>query len=286
VKHLGGSKPKKAKTTQAVSGFDNITGADYSGPFGSGQSTIGNGRIGTTVTLAPGLQTASDTAQTGLNQNLAYLQMDPNQRYDFLSAGKDPLYNLVQDQSGRTTDYNLGRARLSAYGTGNQNSTAGGAAIGSVLNDDILRQNTNLLNAFNYNNQLATSGAQTNLGALGGIANLVYPLGAAANSNLMQARSDISGVNLANAQAQNQAERDYINQLNQQAAQSRSGMASGIGSLLGAGLGAALAIPTGGLSLAGGAMLGSSLGGSAGGMFGGSGQSSAPYSFDTTPKLY
>lgn len=274
--YKGGKKPKKATVTPTRSAFDGVDSASFSSDFGTGLSGFkvnpdGTKAIETSASLNPGLQGVATTATGGLQNNLSYLNQDPNQRVGFLTSGQDPLYNVLQENLRRTTDNNLGRARLTAFGTGNQNSTAGGAALGQILNNDALNQQQNLYQALQYGNQTATGNANTNLGTLGGLANLVYPLASTSNSNLLTAKQDQSQALAATAAARNAAEQQYISALNNYNSTKNAGMGSGIGSLIGGGLALAAAPFTGGASLSflGPAM---AMGGAAGGLAqGGSG---------------
>ena len=283
--YKGDDKPKKAKVTKAVSQFEGVNSASFNGPFGSGSSTRNpytykdpvtgqestQQRLETNINLSPELTKAGQSASTGLSNNLSFLQTDPNERISFLTGGSDPTYNALKIESDRATENAMGRARLNTLKGGIGNSTAAGGALGSILNDDILRQNKLLTNVLDFRNQNARADAQTNLSSISGLSNLVYPLGSAANSNLMAAFGAQDQTAAANAAAINAAEMQHAQAMNQYNATKNAGMGSGVGSLVGAGLGALLAIPTGGLSLAAGASLGAGLGGAAGDLFGGGG---------------
>ena len=110
-------------------------------------------------------------------------------------------------------------------------------------------------------------GAQANIEQY----NLQYPYQTyiPALSNLYGQGAQQAGQEYNSALNQYQA---AMQQYNQDQA-SQSGMFGALGSLGGAGLGALLALPTGGLSVGAGAMLGGSLGGTASSLFGGSGGS-------------
>lgn len=91
----------------------------------------------------------------------------------------------------------------------------------------------------------------------------------AGNRDYTRGRSDMLAdrntqrlYDIQNFAMQKQSYDDYLRRYGKRS----SGMGQGIGSLVGMGLGAAFAAPTGGMSLAGGAMLGGAAGGAAGGI--------------------
>lgn len=268
---MGKKKVSKVKYTPYQSAF-RYTGSNYATPYSFGSSGIDNGILKTSATLAPGLQSASDTASAGLTPNLAFLQQDPNQRIAFIDGGNDPLYNILSERIRRAEADALGRAKVNAQGTGNSNSTAYGSAMGTILNDSLLRKNSTLLDALNFGNENARANIGTNLGAIGTFANLANPAGAAANSNSLaaysaqdQAASNNAGnqlqANMANAAAQNAQ-----NMLEQQKKSSMLGNLVNLGGTL---LGSAFGGPVGGAigSKLAGAFSG---GGGASGSIGGS----------------
>lgn len=280
--YKGGSKPQKAEVAPFKSIYKDTFEAGYDSPFGSATSqllpkvmvnpsgkTINGQELSTTLNLSPELQGINTTATTGLQNNLSFLQQDPNQRVGYLTSGQDPLYNALTTQQDLTLQNNLGRAQLQAQKTGGLNSTALGSAQSGLLANDGIVRNQNLLTALNSANDNARQDSQVNQGVIGNLAQLLYPLGSAANSNLMTALNQTDQGRFQTAAAENAANQQYANAMNAYNQSQSGAMSSGIGSLVGAGLGAALAIPTGGLSLAGGAMLGSALGGTAGGLIGG-----------------
>lgn len=237
----GGAKPKKAKTVPTKSAYSNVDEANFSGPYGGATSTItpyvdtstgkrvNRTKIDTEFSLNPELQRASDTATTGLNANLGYLQRDPNARLDYLRSGQDPYYSLLNEQAQRQYDQNLGRLKINAGDAGAGNSTAAGAAYGTLMRDKQLMDNQNLLAGLNFGNENARADAQLNLGAIGNFANLVYPLGSAANAQLNTGLSDQSSAASQTAAARNAAEMQYAQAMNQYRQQQQSAMWSAIG---------------------------------------------------------
>lgn len=221
-----GSKPQRQKVYDTKSTYGGLNQATFDGPFGSGTSSIsakdpatGQRQINTSMSLAPQLQQAGDTAMTGLNSNLGYLQRDPNEQVSYLRSGQDPLYNVLNEQSQRSYDTNLGRLKLDAMRTGASNSTAAGAAYGKMMTDKNLLDNQNLLQTLGYGNQTATQNANTNLGAIGNLAQLAYPLGSAANAQLNTGLQAQDRAYAATAQSKNAAEANYQQAMNQYNAQ-------------------------------------------------------------------
>jgi hypothetical protein len=70
-----------------------------------------------------------------------------------------------------------------------------------------------------FGNNQATQNAQTNLGAIGGLAQLVYPLQSAANAQLNTALQGSDRAGAATAQAKNTAEAQYHQAMQQYEAQ-------------------------------------------------------------------
>lgn len=249
-----GAKPAKAKVSPTVSGYQDVSGSSFNGPFGSGSSSFGAAdpvtgkkQIDTSMSLSAPLQQAGNTASTGLNDNLAYLQRDPTEQVNHLTSGQDPLYNVLHEQSQRAYDQNLGRLHLDAQQAGGSNSTAAGAAYGRLMGDKGLIDNQNLYQGLSYGNQTATQNAGTNLGAIGNLAQLTYPLGSAANAQLNTAVQGQDRAQAATAQSQNTAENNYTASNNQYNQQKQAALWSAIGGTLSGGL-------AGGLSAYGGAM--------------------------------
>jgi hypothetical protein len=284
------SSPKKVKYNPVTSQYDGTNKSTFNTDFATGTSTITpytytdpltgesstKKELVTDSYLNPELKTAANTASTGLNNNLSYLSMDPNQRVSFLTSGQDPLYNVLNEQANRTFDQNVGRTSLDAAKTGNQNSTALGGALGSLYSNDSLIRNQILLNALNYGNQTANTNAATNLGAIGGLANLSYPLGSAANSSLQSALNQLDSVGLSNAQNQLQADMYNTSAANANRTNWGSVIGSGLGTLASVGLapftgGASLLALPSALSSFGSSFGGSGGGGAISGGMGGSG---------------
>lgn len=281
---MGNSKPNKVKYNPVTSQYNGTNQSTFNTDFATGNSTIKpytytdpltgqtstKQQLVTDATLNPELQKAANTATSGLNSNLSYLSMDPNQRVNFLTSGQDPLYNVLNEQNNRAYQQNVGRTSLDAARTGNANSTALGGALGTLMSNDQLTKNQILLNALQYGNQTANTNAATNLGAIGGLANLSYPLGSAANSSLQSALNQLDSVGLQNAQ--NQLQADMYNTSAQNAARTNWGQVIGGSLATAAALG--LAPFTGGASLL--AVPGTI--GMAGGGFGKSGGGMSGYS--------
>lgn len=261
-----GNKPKQIQASTYKSSFAPVKSTSFGSDFGTGTSSIDptTGQWSTSSSLSPGLKQVADSSTSGLNNNINYLNQDPSQRFASIAAGQDPTYNAIQTQSQRQTDQALGRAQVDAQSAGNLNSTALGAQLGAIHNDDILRTNTNQANAYTLGNQTATNNANTLLGSLTGMGNLSYPLATGANSNLTTANQSIDTNGQFNAQQQQQAQIQNQNLAMQQQAQHQAL----IGSLVNAAAtigGAAIGGPLGGA-------IGSKLGGMvSNGMSGGSG---------------
>ena len=268
----GAKKPQQVKPTPVQSQYSGVNTSVFGSDFGTGTSTKSGNALTTTTQLADFLQPIPTQAGQGIQSNLAFLQQTPQQQYEQATGGQNPLYNVLQEQSRRGMESALGRSLVDAQGTGTTNSTTAGAARGTILNDAIMRANSDLLNAISFSNQQAQANVNTGLDTLGSLANLTYPLGSAANGDLVKALGQQDTIALANAQSRLQADTknaELMQQYEQQKAKSLGGMLGGAGSLIGTGLGALLAVPTGGLSLLGGAALGGALGGGAGGLLGG-----------------
>lgn len=274
----GGAKPKKAKVTPAKSAYGKINEASFEGPFGGATSQLTpytytdpltgknstRTKVDTNLSLSQPLQQAGDTAATGLNNNLAYLQRDPNQRIDYLRSGQDPTFAITNELAQRKYDQDLGRLRLNAQQTGSSNSTAAGAAYGQLMRDKGLVDNQNLLAALNYGNENARADAGLNLGTIGGLAQLVYPLGSAANAQLNTGLGSLDRAAAANAQAMNQASLQYAAEDNAYRQRQQAALWSAIGGTLSGGL-------SGGFSAYGGSLSGQPSGG---GQSGGGGMGS------------
>lgn len=277
-----GKKPKKAKVHTVDSQYKGVNSAEFSSDFGTGFSaktptafdSKGNPTeysLTTDSRLADFLQPIPEQASQGIQGNLDYLQLTPQEMTQQALGGENALFNVLNDQTESERDKSLARALVNSQGTGTSNSTTAGAAQGTVLKDYLKQYNQNLLNSFQFQNENARANLGANLSALGGLANLVYPLGSAANQNLLTAFNANDQTNLANAQAKNQAEMQYAQAVNQ--ARQNSGLGGAIGSVAGAALGLGLAPFTGGssLMLAG---MGAGLGGGIGNAVSGGGYGS------------
>lgn len=277
----GTPKPKKQEVAKTSSVFKRTNETGFNSDFGNASTTMTpymytdpltgqqtqQHRLETTTSLPEDLKQARTAAGTGLNSNLGFLQMNPNEQYDYMRAGNDPMYNLLSDQTQRNTDKALGRSLVNSRGLGTQNSTTAGAAQAGILNDSLLRANNDLLQAFTFGNENSRANLGANLNTLGSLANLVYPLGSASNANFMQAMASRDAASASTAAAQNAANMQYaqaMNQYNQQ-------KSAGLGNMIGGGIGAlgslALAPFTGGMSLMAmpGALSGMFSGGGGGG---------------------
>lgn len=273
-----GKKPERQKVYDTKSTYGGLNEATFSGPFGSATSSIsakdpatGQRTMDTNMSLAPQLQQAGDTAMGGLNNNLGFINRDPNEQVSYLKGGQDPLYNVLKQQTQDTYDTNMGRLRLDAQKAGAGNSTAAGAAYGKLMGDKALTDNQVLLQGLNYGNQTATQNAGTNLGAIGNLAQLAYPLGSAANAQLNTGLQSQDRAFAATASAQNQAEAAYTQQMNQYRANERNWIEQGVGTTL-ALAGAAAGAMGAGSSASGLSNIGANMAGA-----GGTQYSSAPY---------
>ena len=281
---IGGSKPKKANVKGTPNLFQRNNAAEFTTDFGTGNSGLYNYMYTDPVTgqtekmtkitadakLNPELSQAAQTAQAGINNNLGYINRDPNQQYQDAIGGNDPYYNMLTMQADKTRRAAEGRMQLNAQRGGISNSTTLGAGLGTIANEDIMRRNAILTNAMQYGNQTATQNLGTNLGVVGNLAQLTYPLASAANSAFMTGAQSFNNALSQTAAAQNAAEMQYTNAMNQYRAQQSGALGSGIGSLLGAGSALALAPFTGGASLAYLPAAASIGGGIGGGLTGGS----------------
>jgi hypothetical protein len=212
----------------------------------------------------------------GLNTSLGQLAKSPQDAYAGMVAGNDPYYNVLQQNNARVLKDQQAQAALYGQQTGLTNSTTLGSEMGRIQNDDNLRQQNNLASALTFGSDQARQNAATQQGTLTSLANLSYPLASGANSNLttglgaQDAASQFNTgnqqqVNLANQQAQIQANAQrsaMIGNLINGAATIAGGA---LGGPLGASLGGSLSkAATGAFGLGGG-------GGSSGGLGGGAG---------------
>jgi hypothetical protein len=246
------SKPKEVKAATYESAFSPITNTSFSSDFGTGTSSVdtGSGTQKTTSTLSAPLQGIAGQATSGLGQNLHFLQQDPSQQFGEIASGNNPLYNTMAEQNKRLTDQTLGRAELDAQGTGNTNSTTLGSELGRIHNDDLFRQNANMANAWTLGNQNSQANAGINQGVLTALANLSYPLGAAANTNLQTAMAAKDQAGQFNAtQQQAAAVQNLQTQLlrQQQQAAQQGALFNTLGTLGGAIIGGPLGGATGGV---------------------------------------
>lgn len=255
----------KAKAATATNVFQKTNDATFGSDFGTGTSSLNpsTGAITTNSTLSPDLQQARTTAGQGLNSNLGYLAQSPDQVFGNMTAGSNPYYNMLQTQTQRANDQNVANERLHAGQLGGANSTALGSTLGRLYADNGLQQSTNASNAFTLGQNTATGNVGTFQNSLTGLANLAYPLGSAANSNLMGAE------NSKNATAQfNAGNQQQVNLANQQAQMQQQQQNNALtGNLVNAGLtgvGMIAAPFTGGASMmlptVGKAIMGSSSG--------------------------
>lgn len=226
---------KKLKYQPYTSAWDGVNAAQFTSPFASGRSYINGNTFATEATLNPSLQDAANIAQSGLSPNLQFLQQDPNQRVSFLTSGQDPYYNLLSETLRRNEADALGRSAVDAQAYGGLNSTAYGSAIGSILNDSILRKNSTMLDALNFGDQRARDNIDTNFGVINNLSDLANPLASAANSNVTTALGSRDNVGIFNAGNQFQADTFNTQQsiAQEQAAQARK--RSTLGNLLNVG---------------------------------------------------
>ena len=214
----GGKKPpRQVEAPQPKSQFKGINQTSFSSGFGTGTAqrnqvmgadgkpVKGQMSLDTNTQLADFLKPLPETAGLGAQTNLNFINRAPQQQYQDAIGGSDPLYNLLQEQSRRGVDSAIGRSMVDANGTGTRNSTTAGAARGTILNDGIMRDNSNLLQAMQFGNQQANTNLGANLNTLGSLANLTYPLGSAANANLTQGYGAQDSMAQSNAALQFQA---------------------------------------------------------------------------------
>lgn len=214
----GGRKPpKKVEAPQPDSAFKGINRTSFGSAFGSGTAAKNpvmgaNGKpvkgqysLDTQTQLADFLQPVPQMAGEGIQGNLGFLQRTPQQQFDDAVGGNNALYNLLQEQTRRSTDSALGRSLVDSQGLGTRNSTTAGAAQGTILNDSLQRQNSNLLQAIQFGNDQGRANLGANLNTLGSLANLTYPLGSAANANLLQGFGARDSMAQSNAALQFQA---------------------------------------------------------------------------------
>ncbi len=258
-------KPEKPKVVATKSVFSDARDFGVSSDFGSALATHEKfnytdpltgkvkpqTRFTTTSALNPELGYIKDQATEGLSNNMGFLQMDPNQRIDYLNSGSDPLYNLLKEQTSRDLEKAMGRAAVNSQGMGTRNSTTAGATQAGILNDNIIRSNTNLLNALNFGNENARADAGLNMGTLSGLAGLLYPMTATANANQFAGLGQADAAAAATAAAQNAANLQYANAMNAY----NQANAGGLGGILRGGIGLLGSIAgapfTGGASLLG-----------------------------------
>lgn len=266
-----GKEPEKVEAPKAKSAFRGINQTNFKTDFGSattqknqvmgadGKPVKNQFSLDTNTQLADFIQPIPSMAGGGVQNNLNYLQQSPQQQFADVQAGNNPLYNLLQQQTQSGVDKAIGRSMVDNSGLGTRNSTTAGAARGTILNDALLRDNGNVLNAINFGNEQGRANLGANLGALTGLSSLTNPLGAASNANLMQVYGAQDAIQQANASAQLQANIANANAANQMAMQ----QGSSLGNIIGGGIG--LAGTLGGAAFGG--PMGASLGGSLGNLF-------------------
>lgn len=259
----GDDKPKKAEVKPTVSSYNKVNSGSFSTDFGSGFSTLAKDPnnpkqkiFQTSANLSPELAAIGHTAGGMLGNNLDYLQRNPEERVSWLTGGNDPYYNIFSEQAKRATQEAIGRQLVNAQQGGITNSTTFGSALGRIANDDILRKHQILQSALDFNNNNARTDAQLGLGAITGLNSLITPYGSAAAAQLQTAKGSQDRAAEATAAAQNQAEMQYVQAMNQYNAQKQASM----GNMLGTGLGILGSIG-GNMLLPGfGGMIGSGLG--------------------------
>ncbi len=232
-----GKKPKKVKAPQVTSAYNGVTTANYGSDFGGATSTKDGNALNTTTTLSSGLQPASQAAQSGLGASLGYLNRSPADQYAYATSGQDPYYNVLSINADRALANSTGQAALAARRLGGTNSTAYGSALGTVASNDALQRNQNLLAALQYGNQTARDNAATQLGTIGGLAQLTYPLATAANNNLLTAFNQQDATAEANAARQMEANKINTAALNAYNQQQSAMWGNAIGTVLGPVLG-------------------------------------------------
>lgn len=279
----GPEKPKKAKVVSTPSGYAGVQSGEFSTAFGSGKSALvddpnkkGSKIFQTSATLAPQLAAIGNTAMTGAQDNLNYLQRSPEEQVGWLTSGNDPFYNVMAERARQAQLEAVGRQRVNAQMGGLNNSTTFGSALGRIANEDMLRQNQMLLAALEYGNNNARTNGQFNLSTISGLNGLMTPYGAAAASQLQTAKSSQDQAAAATAAAQNQAELAQAQAMNQYNASKPGTNWGSVGGLIGGGLALAAAPFTGGASLS---FLPAAMGAGsmAGGLFGGGGGGGGSY---------
>lgn len=226
--YKGDDKPKKANVTGTPSSYKGVENSSFSTDFGSGFSGLvadpndpkGKAKIyQTTANLAPELAQIGRTAGGMLGNNLEYLQRDPEQRVAWLTGGNDPTYNVMQEQARRATQEAIGRQLVNAQQGGITNSTTLGSALGRIGNDEILRNQQILQSVLDFNANNARADAGLGMSTITGLNSLITPYGSAAATQLQTAKGSQDQAAAATAAAQNQAEQQYIQALNQYNAQ-------------------------------------------------------------------
>lgn len=224
--------PMGGKASKAQSGFAGVNSADYTTPFGYGvaQYMPDQGRYAMSAVLKPELYKAQGLAEIGLNNNLEYLNKNPNELFSY--AKDSPFYASLQRENTAAYDRAMADAAINLNRGGIINSTSAGTLAAQIAAERGKSDVDNITRAFQLMQETATGNVNTSQGVLANLANLIYPVGAAASANLNNAVAQSDQVAMFNAQ---------------QEAQQRARNQASMGSLIGAGLTGLGTIATGGL---------------------------------------
>jgi len=247
---FGGSSPPEYKAPTTYLG--NMRQVRSDNPFAYTQSTFSHARgangktlrgpnsiaLSTVTRPKEFIQQGIDTAGNVMNQNLSYLQQDPNQRFASITGGNDLYYNVLADQLASAERQALGRAKLFGQSRGLTNSTTQGAAVGKIMDDSLKREREAQLAAFNLGQQTATGNVGTGLGVLSGINNIISPQATQTASMLGNLRTTGEQINQENAMREYQsAMAQYQQQQANQAAWGKAlGMVSPVGGAIYSGI--------------------------------------------------
>lgn len=256
-------KPSAPKAKTAVSPFAGVetfnVGLDG---ISNSTSTIdrATGQQNTTGSLSPALMRTFDMSNTGLQNNLNYLNQTPVDQFNELKAGNNPFFNEQKIYMDRALDQNLGKITSQMGQRGLENSTLRGSLSGQVAGDSAMREAALTQQALAYQNQQALASGAFNQSNVLGLPQLAWQPTQMGNQNLFEAQGMNAQIAMFNAQQQQQAAQLKY-QAEMQQAQQRSQM---WGQLAGAGIGALGMFATGGLGSALGGT--GALGGFAGGL--------------------
>jgi len=220
------------KASKAQSGFAGVNSADYTTPFGYGvaQYMPDQGRYAMSAVLKPELYKAQGLAEIGLNNNLEYLNKNPRDLFNY--ARETPFYESLQRENKSAYDQAMADAAINMSRGGVINSTSAGTLAAQIAAERGKTDVDNITRAFQLMQDTATGNVNTSQGVLSNLANLIYPVGAAASANLNNAVAQADQVAMFNAQ---------------QEAQQKARNQAAMGSLIGAGITGLGSLATGGL---------------------------------------